>query len=696
MTGPIPTVEDLAGDVVTDRFDDMTNPPGLTNHWAVVQVDHDVTAVQGLTAPPVSAGEAVTGQLYLDGRLARSLGQPVQVRWRPDRIERSTEFDGWRIETVTCCPPGETAVLVRIDVRNLRSGPRELDLGLSVASTATRPAGPWRSAAVPSAPNRLEIDTEAIIGRPDDRSAVCVQGIAAQGWRTTVRRNLIRAARRVDGADPVSLAYVVAIADDRDGGGAAAALGAYRRITADPGAAERASTDAWNEELRALFTPGNGQYSGSLPVLHTGNDALRRLYWWGALGTAWFRRDNPASVLGRTYDTLMPRYWQTTTFLWDYSLSSLVHALLDPAVMRTHILHWVGLDIDRHFGTEWLTGGPVGYWYSVNHYALTRLVHDYVRITGDTALLDVDVATADGAPRPMLEHLHGWAIGWQRRRAGSGLADYGEVDNLLECVGSYVHQVASLNAANVWSMRAAAGLLEHAGRAGVAADLRGKAADLLPKVLELYADGRGYFRARQPDGELVDVRHCYDFATVGTTIGADLPERMREEMADFFAAELQTDNWMRALSASDPAAAQSLRPDHQWTGAYPAWPPDAARALIALGHPERAAAWLDGLARTANQGPPGQAHVVQEFAAGINGGARKAPPQAPYLIDWACSSAGSWCELVISGIFGVQIDPDGRVRAGGCLPLVDPDARLEHLVVGGVPHAVSAGGVRRH
>ena len=100
----------------------------------------------------------------------------------------------------------------------------------------------------------------------------------------------------------------------------------------------------------------------------------------------WFRRDNPASVLGRTYDTLMPRYWQTTTFIWDYSLSSLTHALLDPEPMRKHIEHWVDLDTHKHFGTEWLTGGPVGYWYSVNDFAMTRLVRDYVRFTGDAGV----------------------------------------------------------------------------------------------------------------------------------------------------------------------------------------------------------------------------------------------------------------------------------------------------------------------
>ena len=115
---------------------------------------------------------------------------------------------------------------------------------------------------------------------------------------------------------------------------------------------------------------------------------------------------------------------------------------------------------------------------------------------------------------------------------------------------------------------------------------------------------------------------------------------------------------MRALSPWDPDAVYSVRPDHQWNGAYPAWPADSARALIALGTPKVALDWLARpRARTANQGPPGQAHFVDEAAAAINGGARKAPPQLPYINDWACSSAGAWVALVIESLFGAVPRP---------------------------------------
>ena len=89
------------------------------------------------------------------------------------------------------------------------------------------------------------------------------------------------------------------------------------------------------------------------------------------------------------------------------------------------------------------------------------------------------------------------------------------------------------------------------------------------------------------------------------------------------------------------------------------------------------------MALTANQGPMGQAHFVEEAVPGINGGARKAPPQLPYITDWACSSSGAWLELIVESVFGVELGVDGTVHAGGPIADLDPNAVLRGLRVGG-------------
>lgn len=719
----IPTVDSFTSATIAETYDDMYNLAGLTNHVVVAQVDHDVLAVRSVNMPPISQGDCVTGRLLIDGRLAQGFGQPVEHTWRPDRITRATRILGWLIETTTVVPPDAHGVVVRVRVTN-EGEDRDLDLGVWINSEVVK-AIPWRHAesprghnlhvregsrrrAVPAAPPK----GMAFQGALAPTSAVsCLQGLVnADGSDVhdiSSEASVIRFRHSLSSGATWEGAFIVLLGDE------GADLDAeFAALAADVPEAIEQSERRWNSELLDLFNADSRYTTGVLPQLETDNDALRTLYWWGAMGVLWFRRENPAGVRPRHYDTLMPKYWQTTTFIWDYSLSSLVHALSDPQEMRDQILHWIGLDINEHFGTEWLTGGPAGNWYSVNQYAMVRLVADYVNVTGEVVFLDHVV---EGSEKTVGDYVREWAVEWRNKRVGSPLADYGEIDNLLECVSTYIHEVASLNAANVWCMRTAARLTrrqvqsrreEASGSAERGNDksinddnllrdaerLEKLADELVPEILKLYRPGEGYFNCRHPDGTLVPVMHCYDFSTVGTTISEDLPEPVRHEMVGFFVDHLRTPTWMRALSTADANAGFSVRPDHQWNGAYPAWPADSARAAIHLGAPEVVAAWLPGLARTTRQGPPGQAHMVAEAVASVDGGARKAPPQFPYLIDWACSSAGAWCELVIESIFGFTVLPDGSVAASPVIEKFDPNARLVGLSVGGNTYDVDACG----
>lgn len=55
---------------------------------------------------------------------------------------------------------------------------------------------------------------------------------------------------------------------------------------------------------------------------------------------------------------------------------------------------------------------------------------------------------------------------------------------------------------------------------------------------------------------LVEMRHCYDFATVGRFMAADLPPTVRHEMVEFVQHELLIEKWMRGQSMLDVAARQ--------------------------------------------------------------------------------------------------------------------------------------------
>jgi len=453
-----------------------------------------------------------------------------------------------------------------------------------------------------------------------------------------------------------------------------------------------ASTGAeWNAQLTAAFTPGNSVFSGHVPTLVTSDENVKRLYHSAVLSALYFRRTTPHSVYGTTYVTLAPRYWETTTFLWDISLSAMLLAMLDPAILRRMMETWMTLDVHQHFGTEFLTGAGVGPWYSVNDYAMSRMAKEYLRWTGDRAWLDKEVGGMK-----VFDRLVSYAEHWRDLDTNKhGLADYGGVSNLLEAVSSYVHEVAGLNAANVHNLRFAAELFELRGDVGRAAALRKEATTLGQRVLELYVPGRGIWKCRLPDGSYNEVHHCYDFGTTLMNIGDMMPASQKREMVGFFQRELQTPTWMRALSTRDLDVTFSIRPDHQWTGAYCSWPALALSGLFAAGATGIAYEWIRGLAKTTRQGPLAQAHFVETFVPPeSNGGAIKAPSDPPYINDWACVSGCNYLEPIVDRIFGIQAGLSGTIDAKPQFANFDPSAELRNINYQGKRYTAARSGVR--
>jgi hypothetical protein len=557
---------------------------------------------------------------------------------------------------------------------------------LGLRGGVTKSVSAWNNAHPPTeTDNAIEIDGErcALRFRARASTAVCLQGVVPPA--NDVTNNGVRIAFQLRAGESKVFNYLNVIADN-----AASAASVYDQLARNAEAEICRARDDWNTELAAVFTPGNDRYSGHMPTLETSDRDVLKLYHIGILGTIYFKRESPYSVHGRAYTTLIPRYWQPVTFLWDYSLSSLVHALLDPAEMRASLERWMKLDIHKHFGTEYLTGAGVGPWYSVNDFAMTSIARDYLRFSGDLAWLDQRVGE-----QKTVDYLEQYAHNYKRFVTKSKLADYGGLNNLLECVNTYLHEVASLNAANVFNLRTVAEIISTRCQKDKAASMMAEAKELAREVNKLYVDGKGFFHARFPDGSLREVRHCYDFNTVLNTIPEDLPEKQKREMVDFFRRELQTPTWMHALSCDDDDAMFSVRPDHQWTGAYPAWPPQAATGLYRIGEVDLAFDWVKGLARSANQGPFGQAHFCETVVDPEDGGAIKAPPDFPYITDWTCSSNGAWTNIIIESIFGVRATLANGISAVPQFGKFDANAVLKNLNYQGKNYTVTKRGIEK-
>lgn len=694
----IPTCESMRSVVMTHRFGDHFNPPGLTNQWGCAQAAMDVAAVRSIAFPPFAqgemnvaplgaGGELLTGVLYVDGEYFAATKTPVEFVWRPDRIERRSLYKGLELSSVTIVPFRSMTTAVKLTVKNNTTQRRKTEIKFAVNGGATKSVAPWNAAYSPGEyDNDRVIDSErnAILCKSKRKEAFVLQGSSPKAGKLLPSWLVYEFDLAPGESRSVTFVNSMgATADDARRG--------FDGVVDKFDEVAKATEDEWNAQFVAAFTPGNKIFSGHLPTLTTTDDDVKRLYHSAVMSALFFRRTTPHSVYGTTYVTLAPRYWETTTFLWDISLSAMLLAMLDPEVLRRMIETWMKLDVYKHFGTEFLTGAGVGPWYSVNDYAMSRMAKEYLRWTGDKAWLDKDVGGVK-----VFDRLIQYAEHWRALDTnGHGLADYGGVTNLLEAVSSYVHEVAGLNAANVYNLQFAAELLDHKGQRDKASSFRKEATNLARRVNELYVDGKGIWKCRLPDGSYNEVHHCYDFGVTLMTIGDTMPAKQKKEMVAFFQRELQTPTWMRALSTRDLDVTFSIRPDHQWTGAYCAWPALALSGLFVAGEHAIARKWIAGLAKSAQQGPIAQAHFVEDFVSPeSNGGAIKAPSDPPFINDWACVSGCNYLEPIIDSIFGVNAGLFGEITANPHFAGFDQRAELRNINYQGRSHTAGRAGIK--
>src|SRR5580698_983546 len=412
----------------------------------------------------------------------------------------------------------------------------------------------------------------------------------------------------------------------------------------------------WEDRWNAAFTPENEFFSGNAPTLLTEDAAIREIYYRSVLTLLVLLRTNLWS--DRTFITSGERA-KGTVFYWDTSLFSTLFAMLEPRQMKEQIKLFLEQDPHENAVIVFKSQRPASPdrintpkgWdlrgYAANDLSIFRLAWSYLSVTQDQEFLTEKIAD-----QTVNERLRVLATDWKKllREPSDKLADYGEAPNLLECVPTYIHKVPSFNAASVWMMREYAGILDLAGNHTEASELRREADDMVKAVMTLYEPGKGVWASVHRDGTRVEMRHCYDFATVGRFMATDLPPAVRQQMVEFVQRELLTEKWMRAQSMLDVAAANSDRPDHGPMGAYDAWPAVTVDAMCTLGYWENAISFLRSTRVAVYEGVYAQA---REFY-----GPRRREYDAPIRIAQRggcmreCTGGGAFAETIINTLFG--------------------------------------------
>lgn len=593
------TLDELAGDWLSPVREEDFSLPAITNFQGLVQVAWGVAGIQNWICAPTGL-PTPTLHLYerVDDRIRR-FPRDVQYRWKAYELERR----GHGVSTAVRMPEGKNAFIERI--RFERAGtfylvfnglprvwrftdywnlpPEDVPM-FNVHQTAdgffldeTKTFGVARF----WTPGKLAVYDDLVSWldgeAPSPRGKIGVAEITVQAGEEIVVSG-------VQGYEP-DLRPLDIEADWESG----------RRH--------------WERTWKSAFTPGNPDFSGHLPE-HNGE--LARLYYMSVITLLNTRRFIPRphpraeiatggqciwseqkEPLHKAYVWGGPDGAPTTSFLWEVEFQAPLLARLDPVVLREQLEAMMAVDLGRHWGIEVMTSRGAGMYYGVNPGAVLQCVSDYVRITGDKAWALKHLDYLKGCLRPEL-------------------TDYGDCQHILECVSTYEHTLAAFNALAVSGLRFMAELTGDATYA--------RQADALARTVidALYAGGP--WACITPSGERRVVKTVLDFNYVGRCMTRDLSPDIRRGMVEFFERELQTRDWLRALSPQDPDALtrklptfQTYRADHQATGSYDGWPARAASVLLRFGEREKAVAWLRNIQELTREGPFGQAHFIHDY-----------------------------------------------------------------------------------
>lgn len=641
----IPSLDDLAG--TWQNVAGLRSLPAVNSTQGSAQAVDDVLAIGKLSYPPITMS-GTTGSLFINGEKPKF----EQSQWYPYQVLRKGSAGDLKVKTAVRMLYEEKGLLFQVVVMN--SGQSETKFQLKIdltAYTSRHQRWGWKiprdadsssfSASVldnGSSCLLYDIQTQSsncfsFEQKPD--TMVTNEHSAQAVWNVTLPPREQR-----------TINYVLIVGEEKEHVLQLAVASsshfddAFKQVKSD-----------WQKRWAAMFMPKNPYFSGHVPVLVTSDKKMERVYYMSLVSLlSVYRTCFP--VAPRVYVSNTPESNCTMMYFWDTREWATTLALLDPTMLKEYLRSWLSKDIYKGYAEEYLTGTLQGVWYSANDYSIFILLNDYLNVTGNKDFLN---ETING--KTVLQFMDSMATHWKSLvKPGQILADYGGAENLLECVPTYINEVASFNAANVWMMRRVAEIQQAEGNNARAKALRSEADTLLRAVMSLYVPGEGVWDALHNDGTKVQIRHVFDFATIGLTIPNDLTPVMKNEMTDFVEHELLTDHWMRAQSLSDPAASVSDRPDHGPMGAYCAWPSETIGALCEFKKFNKALDFLHRCELTTYEGPFSQSRELMDktFHAPVKineRGSGGAPSQT-----YNASNGGGFAETIIREFFGYQPD----------------------------------------
>jgi hypothetical protein len=418
------------------------------------------------------------------------------------------------------------------------------------------------------------------------------------------------------------------------------------------------SRKTWNERAQSLLE--------RLPRFAAADKRLEKFYYRSILHFLLNRWDVPEFVLRPFYSTGSVIGGCVCCYLWDFGEGWELFPLVDPPALREHVKAFLKTDLTRHFSFTPMSGAGWGPWYPINQEKIVFLIYYYVQFTGDTGFLRELLND-----KPIIQWVVEHALYGDRLEKGANLIDYGGGNHHLELRREYRYDfyLPDLNLRR-YPIYLAAETLCRIAQYSSHVDLRDRA-EKLKKVVhdQLWSEKDKWWFFRDFKGS-PHLRYTMQmFKVIGG--GGISPDEEKALVGHINEAEFLSEFGMHSMGKQDPAYDQ-VDIDNGGGGAYTSFPPQIIEKLYKAGYPETAEDIFRRILWWGERLPYWGDSLVANLM-----DYRKDTP----LQNTIGSVAGA--QSIIFGMFGVQIQPDGKIVVNPVPPSFSPFIAIRGLRIRG-------------
>ncbi len=628
---------------------------GIKGFMLTASVPHrDALCVRGLWAPPYASTDFI-----LEPRLRGEKVPTTDYWWNGNECRRVGRLGELRIESALVVAMEERCGLLEFTVTNTGSVAATVPVQLAIRGGVDHVSF-WEFAGPGS--------TEATLPWAD----------RARGWAAANDGSLLAKTKPVgelalatDLPDPrwetmsghwearVALGpgesgtYHVAFALDAPGAAARACRALLRR---GPEGVLRARQE-WADRVAEVFT--------RIPRLEASDTRLVAFYNRSLVGLLLNQWRVPEFVVNPYYSTGGINGGCVCCYLWDFGEPWELLTLYDPEAVKAHIRQFLSIDITRHFAWVPTTGEAFGPWYPVNQEKIIFLIYYHVLLHDDPAFLQERVAG-----RTVLEWVLYHAHYRSPRELPVSLIDYGKGNNHLELRGNYRYDnyLPDLNGRRYANYLAAYELSKLGGCPDETLPERAHALKLLLRQTMWSAEHQWFHHLDENFAPGL----CYNvqlFKLIGSDV---LDEEEREGLLSHLNEQEFLSDWgLHSMSKLDPAYDQ-VDIDNGGGGNYTTFTPQVIERLYKAGRPELAEDILRRVLWWGERMPYWGDSIVAN-----NVDYRRDTP----LQNTIGALAGA--QMVIFGLLGVSVSPDGAIIVNPQPPSFCPELTLTGLHVRG-------------